>query len=209
MPIIQIQEINNYCKWGIWEINESLDELIHKVDFDIEDKSEYEQIHNETKQLEWLTGKLLIKGLVEHCGAKYSGIYKDSQGKPFLHNLPYHISITHSNKYVGCIINFRSSVGIDLEKIKVKVHNVQTKFLSAPEIETANEDLETLTKFWCAKEALYKLIGKKGVIFSRDINVDLNIESLNGSGFIYYNGIVYTKDIQIKKLEDYIVALAL
>lgn len=209
MPLIRLQEINNYCKWGVWEIEESFEDLSKRVQLEVEDENEYQQIHNDSKKLEWLSGKLLIKEMVEHCGKKYSGIFKDSHGKPFLNNLPYHISITHSNKYVACIINFRSSVGIDLERIKPKVFNVQTKFLSPPEIEIAKEDLETLTKFWCSKEALYKLIGKKGVIFSRDINVDLNKETTRCSGFIYYNGIVYTKDIIFEKIEDYIIALAL
>jgi 4'-phosphopantetheinyl transferase len=209
MPLIKIEEINHYCKWGLWEITESVEDLTSEVDFSIEDISEYEQIHNPVKKLEWLAGKLLLRSLLQDAGLTYQGIYKDEHGKPFLTNNSQQISISHSHKYVASILNFRSPVGIDLERIKPKVLNVQSKFLSLAEIETAAEDLETLTKFWCGKEALYKLQGKKGVIFSRDINLDLCEEGRSCNGFIYYNGVVFSKEVQIKKIEDYIIAFAL
>jgi 4'-phosphopantetheinyl transferase len=209
MPLIKIEEINHYCKWGLWEITESVEELTEKVDFSIEDISEYEQIHNPVKKLEWLSGKLLLKTVLQDSGLQYQGIYKDEHGKPFLTNNPQQISISHSQKFVACILNFRSPVGIDLERIKTKVLNVQAKFLSASEIETAEEDLEKLTIFWCGKEALYKLQGKKGVIFSRDINLDLCENGSSCNGFIYYNGVVFSKEVRINKIEDYIIAFAL
>ena len=209
MPLICIKEVNHYCYWGIWEIKEDLEELLEMVDLSVEDVAEFEEVHNEIKKLEWLAGKLMVKSLVERCGARYKGINKDEVGKPFLNKLNYHISLAHSQKYVTGIINFRSSVGIDVEKIKPKVLNVQNKFLSLKEIENAGEDLETLTMYWCGKEALYKLFGKKGIIFSRDLFVDLNKSSTKCSGFIYSEKMAFTKDVIIERIEDYIIALAL
>ena len=209
MPLIKIEKINPNCKWGLWEILESVDELTQKIDFSLEDISEYEEIHNETKKLEWLCGKLMLKALAEDCGLKYQGIYKDENGKPFLQKNNYHISISHSQKFVAAIINSTSDVGIDLEKIKPKVLNVQAKFLAPKEIDVAEEDLETLTKYWCGKEALYKLQGKKGVIFSRDISMDLCRDDTNCSGYIFYKGVTYKKKVEIKKIDDYIIAFAL
>jgi 4'-phosphopantetheinyl transferase len=209
MPLIKIEKINTDCNWGLWEIVESVDDLIPKVDFSLEDASEYEEIHNETKKLEWLSGKLMLKAMAENCGLKYKGIFKDENGKPFLQNSNYHISISHSQKFVAAIISSTSAVGIDLEKIKPKVLNVQRKFLAPREIEVADEDLETLTKYWCGKEALYKLQGKKGVIFSRDISMDLCKDEISCSGYIFYQNVVYKKKVLLQKVEDYIIAIAL
>ena len=59
-------------------------------------------------------------------------------------------------------------VGIDIEKISSRMEKVKYKFLSGKEaIETQN--LEKLSVYWCAKEALFKVKGKHSISLQDDL----------------------------------------
>jgi phosphopantetheinyl transferase len=90
-------------------------------------------------------------------------------GAPFVSGAG-HISISHANNLVA-IANCKDyKIGLDLEFPREKVLTLYPKFLSSTECEEfdTNSVIE-LTRVWSAKEALYKLAGRKGVLFAEEL----------------------------------------
>lgn len=104
-----------------------------------------------------------------------------SENKPYLKNRPEHISISHSHDKLVIILNTKHHTGIDIEQIRDKVKNVQTKFLSERELAFAKDDTEKLITLWAAKEAMYKVYGLKEVEFIKNLIVeDFNGREITG-----------------------------
>ena len=64
-------------------------------------------------------------------------------------------------------------VGIDIEIVKSKIERVARKFLQDEELNFIDPDnrIEHLYICWCAKEAIYKLQGKRNVSFKDHIHL--------------------------------------
>jgi len=167
--------------WALWRIDEPLEELGGRLLASTIELSEYESIKHPRKKLEWLASRLIIQHLVEHLGDSFYGIYKDAFGKPHLINLPYSISIAHCFPFAAGIINKDHSTGIDIEQPRDKLLYIRHKFLSEKEADVAGTDLETLCKFWAAKEVLYKIYGRRKLIFKQHLEV---FENPAGNGNI-------------------------
>ena len=173
MPLIRLQKINDNSWLGLWRVEEEIEWFFDQVDLTKEDTSELSKISNEIKKLEWLSTRTIMKVLVEEMGMKYMGIIKDIHGKPFLRERSFPISVSHSYPYVSAIIHKDKEVGIDLEKLKNdKIQRISKKFTNAQEYAFASNDPRILTLIWCAKESLYKLHGRKFVVFRENLEVE-------------------------------------
>ncbi len=74
-----------------------------------------------------------------------------------------HISVSHSNEWVGIAVNYDHSIGIDIEQWNSRVLRVRDRFLSNFEFATISaDDVNANLLAWTAKEALYKLFDGKG-----------------------------------------------
>lgn len=166
MPVLKFQSNRKQSGWAIWFITETEDELAT-----ISGESVDHTIVSNTKRLEWLAGRALLKTLVENCGLDFYGVEKDQFGKPLLKNLPHHISLTHSYPYVAAQLDPELEVGIDLEQPKQKLLSIATRVLSPEEQVDAGTDMVKHCVYWCAKEALYKSYGKRGLHFAQHLLV--------------------------------------
>lgn len=177
---MKVHKTNKHSLWGLWFISESENELANLVEDKIDDT-----IINPNKRREWLAGRALLKELVFQSGNEYPGVYKDEFGKPHLQGLPHHISLSHSFPYVAAQLNESHAVGIDLEQPKSKLLNIAPRIMSADELIDAGEDLVKHCVYWCAKEAMYKIYGKRGLHFSSELLLDSfrlqNAGQLNGT----------------------------
>jgi len=63
-------------------------------------------------------------------------------------------------------------VGIDIEPIREQFTRVVPRVLSTDEIVHAAGDPHRLAVYWCAKEALYKLYGKRQLTFREHLHVE-------------------------------------
>jgi len=125
---------------------------------------------------------LSVKREIERFGTRYvlqqllnledDILEYDSNNKPFLKNRLEHISISHSHDKLAVIVNKLQATGIDIELIRDKVKNIQYKFLSEKELHFAKDDVDKLLTIWAAKEALYKVYGKKELEFILHIEVE-------------------------------------
>ena len=167
MPIKKIEIEKGTGGWAIWEVDEMESELAFRAQEQCPD-----DIVNESKRLEWLAGRNLLRYLAETMGEAYMGVHKDTYGKPFLRESNVHISLSHSYPFVAAQISALHAVGIDLEQPKEKLLHIAPRILSPTELQDAAQSLPKHCVYWCAKEALYKIDGKKGLHFSRQLNVE-------------------------------------
>ena len=134
----------------------------------------------------------------------------DQNGKPYLNNNKG-ISISHSNKLVGIGLSNEIDFGIDIQIKTDKILNIQKKFLSKNELlqlESINT-IESLTKIWSAKESIYKLLGKKGVSFSSDLEIDISPKNNVFKMGHYINENNKIKfDLTYFSLDEYIICYA-
>lgn len=142
--------------------------------FDELDVSEQERIKNfhPNKRAEFLASRYMIKSLCHELDIPFHGICKDGHGKPHLIDSDYHISISHSYPYVACMIHKNVPCGIDIESPREQLLRIRHKFLNDQEFETCGTDINKLCLYWCIKESIYKLYGRKNLSFSKNIFIE-------------------------------------
>ena len=147
------------------------------------EQEELATITHPAQRIEWLACRVAIRQLTEEQGATYQGLRKDEFGKPFLIGSSWHISLSHTSGWAAAILHKARPVGIDIEPIREQFRRVVPRVLSADEITHAASDPHRLAIYWCAKEALYKLYGKRQLTFREHLHIDPfadNAEKLTG-----------------------------
>jgi len=164
------EKITNTYKLKLAEFDESHDILfqIIKNNLNDEEKKFYDKIKNKKRKKEWLGTRILLKDIL----GLHKKIFYDEKGKPYL-NEKLHISITHSNKYIGIIISKNKIVGVDLELISNRILKTAHKFISVENLSEINGKnyLQKIYLHWCAKETLFKIKGGGGYNFINDFIV--------------------------------------
>jgi 4'-phosphopantetheinyl transferase len=169
MAIAYRKQVDADTEFALWRIEEDVDTLYRQLQLNEQEKAYVEQLANGKRHLHWLGTRVLLRTMLNTD--EYIDCQIDSHGKPYLVNLPYHISLSHSFDYAAVMISKSRPVGIDIEQIKQKVERIAPKFLSVEEratISTQNK-IEHLYVCWCAKEAVYKCYGQKEVSFLDNI----------------------------------------
>jgi len=107
--------------------------------------------------------------ILRHQLFGFSHIHYNEHGAPFIENEGF-ISISHAPGIVGLAISRDFQIGLDIEPLRPKALLLKDKFLSDEERThfDIHSELE-MTKVWSAKEALYKLAGRKQIIFKTDL----------------------------------------
>ncbi len=108
----------------------------------------------------------------------YSHIHYNAHGAPYIEDEGF-ISISHAPGLIGLAISRDFQLGLDVEPIRPKALLVKDKFLSEEEKQhfDTRSELE-MTKVWSAKEALYKLAGRKQIIFKTDLLLNKQSEDI-------------------------------
>ena len=169
MPVEKLEYKNEERAWGIWKITEDETALLQQVS---EFESIPESITHTEKRLEYIAGRVLAKNLLEAAGKKFEGVTKDVFGKPFFKENTFQLSLSHSFPYVAALTDINKSVGIDLEQIKPKLVKIGPRVLEKTELDDAGSDVTKHCIYWCAKEAMIKIYGKKDLIFSEHLLVN-------------------------------------
>jgi 4'-phosphopantetheinyl transferase len=168
MAIAYRQQVDDDTEFAIWKIEEEADELYSQLQLDEQEKAYYEQLKIGKRNLHWLGTRVLLRKML--CTDEYIDFKVDEHGKPYLVNLPYHISLSHSFDYAAVMIG-KAPVGIDIEQVKEKVERIAHKFMRKQELAFINEKdkINQLYVCWCVKEAVYKCYGQKEVSFVNNI----------------------------------------
>ncbi len=207
MPISFYQDINPDTAIALWKITESVANLEGQLQLKEHELQTLKSLGKEKRNLHWLATRVLMRKMLSTN--EYIDCRTDENGKPFLANHPHHISLSHSYGYAAVMVSKTRKVGIDIEVIKTKIERVQAKFLCNDELAFIGEQdrIEKLYVCWCAKEALYKLNGKKETSFKDHIRLS-NFEfkeegSLNARIEKDNRSKKYT--VNFKKFEDYML----
>lgn len=171
MALVHYEEINPDACWGVWQIEESEQELLYLLNPTKSDDIHFESIQHDRIRLESIASRMVVKAISERMGNEYQGIFKNKNGKPFLYNSPFHISYSHTERFAAAILHRERPCGIDMEHVQEKMLRVSTRFLSLQELENSEKDLEKICIYWCAKEAMYKLYNLKDAEFKGNLKI--------------------------------------
>lgn len=167
MPLEKIEIVNDRA-WALWRIEEDEETLAIQVK---PFETVADTIRHATKRLEWYAGRVLVKILLENWGHSFQGVTKNEFGKPFPASYPYQLSLSHSYPYVAALIDKQQLVGIDVEQPKEKLLKVAPRILDAQELQDAGSDILKHCIYWCAKESLVKIHGKKDLTFAENLKI--------------------------------------
>ncbi|UZR94209.1 4'-phosphopantetheinyl transferase family protein [Chondrinema litorale] len=201
MPIIQKQQVNDYLSLAIWKIDEQENQLT-ALTRDEFLPDEISSMKSPLKRCQTLAGRLIVNYLTEDANCRYSGVDKDENGKPYLVGLNSHISISHTLDMAVATFNSLCKTGVDAEVISNRILKVAPRVLSQKELNCIGNNEEEATIYWCAKEALYKLNGEKGLTFTNDLYVEKKLGVNDFSGYIISQNFTYKVDLHCFKIEQ-------
>ena len=175
MALYLIKDLDDdyHSRVGVWQISETEEELRALSSVPSDELEEISYIKSESLRKKKLAVRCLLDALFEE---KVYLSHHDN-GKPYIENSAINISITHTNRYVAVILNPTDEVGIDCESLDRDFSAVKKKALSEDEIEEVEEideeqRNEQLAIYWCAKEAVYKMLSQYGVDFAEQIEIE-------------------------------------
>jgi phosphopantetheinyl transferase len=153
----------------VWEMVGSWEEMMQQFDqpeLYIEELGKRASAH---RKREFLGARLALKALL----GKELVVDYNEDGKPYLSDKSFKISISHSKNWIAVLVHPSLEVGIDIECPSPKIEKVHTRFLSILEQQEVykEKDPSKLLLAWSAKEALYKIIGKEAVDFAKQLRI--------------------------------------
>lgn len=170
MALVYLRELDNNVRFAIWRIEESAEDLISRLQLDERERALLSRLNKGKRTLHWLATRVLLRRMLDT--SDFIDCPSDENGKPYLANFPQRISLTHSFDYAAVMMSDFGEVGIDLELIKPKILRIADKFMKTAELDAiGGQHVEKLYACWCAKEAVYKLQGNKGVSFKDNMTI--------------------------------------
>jgi 4'-phosphopantetheinyl transferase len=153
---------------GLWKFAETTAELLPEFSGEDLDDPAFRKYTHEKRIVEWLATRLLIRQLI---GPDFAISYLSS-GKPNLkHDRYKHLSISHSRDFAAVILHERLNVGIDIEETARDYNRIEKKYLSDLEIGQIDKNQRLHCLYWCAKEAIFKLVDDEGIEFRNQIHI--------------------------------------
>ena len=165
MPLHQRVYIDEQTQILIWRIEEPLEQLKKDLKLAKADEIRFQKRKILSHQKEFLASRrlLLEAGIPPHI------LYHDPNDIPRLES-GQQLSISHTKNLAGIALGIKP-LGIDIEVFRPKIRRIATRFLHTEESFALKDDhvIEKLTLIWTAKEALYKALNQKGIIFSEQL----------------------------------------
>jgi 4'-phosphopantetheinyl transferase EntD len=206
MPLEKIETTENRA-WALWKLEEDESDLTGQL---MPYHTLSDTITNSQKRLESLAGRLLVKELLKSWALSFQGITKDGFGKPFPVGYDFELSLSHSYPYVAALIDKHKPVGIDLEQPKTKLLKIASRILDAGEINDAGDDVVKHCIYWCAKETLIKVHGRKDLFFIKNLKISPFERSEKGSiiGRIIVNSMESTIPLCYTVMDNFVLVFS-
>ena len=151
-----LQDKTNDTQWAVWKVEESLEALLALLPDARRVCCEQEllQFASERRKIEWLSVRALLYFMLKED----KQIGYSSEGKPFLTDDSFFISISHTKGYVAVILSSVAPVGIDIEQYGQRVKRVYDRFIRSDERVEPYQGDETWSMLlhWSAKETIFK-----------------------------------------------------
>ena len=133
------------------------------------DKNKLKRVKHTRKRLEFLSARAAFSKL----GLDVGHLHFSPEGKPLFENKL--VALSHNHMYGAAISHDTSAVGIDVEALNRRVERIRHKFIHPSEEQVAAEYGELF--LWVAKEAAYKMHGRKQLDFLDDLRIE---KDMNG-----------------------------
>ena len=151
-----LQHKTDDIQWAVWKMEEPLDVLLSLLPNTrkISSEKELPRFTSERRKMEWLSVRVLLYSMLQED----KEIVYSSEGKPFLSDHSFYISISHTKGYVAVMLASFTPAGIDIEQYAQRVHKVSDRYIRSDEQTEPYQDDMTwgLLLHWSAKEAVFK-----------------------------------------------------
>ena len=167
--LIRKEYIDENSLIGIWKMTENAETLLRLLPKSQQPEAEkhISKIRSERRVMEWLTIRVLLFELL----GEEKTIANHPDGKPFLQDRSYNISISHTKKWAAILLHKHCSVGIDVETISERVIRIASKFISENEFVDASQKVIHQLLHWSAKETIFKLMEESEIDFREHLHV--------------------------------------
>ncbi|MDR3261328.1 MAG: 4'-phosphopantetheinyl transferase superfamily protein [Tannerella sp.] len=178
MPILQK---STSPLWGIWKIEEHWADLLARSEQPENYLPFLGNSKSDGRKAEWLAVRLLLKELT---GIE-TGIAYHANGYPFLPDMPFHISISHTKGYAAVLLHADHPAGIDIEYRSERIQRLKSRFLDESEQRLLGENPGTteLLICWSAKETAFKMTKQKTADWQKDFHI-LACDFASDTGFL-------------------------
>ncbi len=201
MPLLLSKRISGYSAYAVWNIQETNELLLEMINEPLPSGL------NPTRLAEWIVGRILVRNLCLQFDLNYQGIVPNEDGKPYVKGLNAEISISHSFPMAAAMIHLHKPCGIDLERARQKLINIQDKFVNDSEIKY-HDQLDKLCAIWCGKEVLYKIYGRRKLSMKDHTTIEfLSEDKMNG--IIHKEAKHENYRIHYEPVKDYFLAYSL
>ena len=177
---------------GLWHLTETTAELWP----DLPQAEAYRALipapADAIRQAQWLAGRVLIHRLLAEMlptAAADVQVNNDATGRPWLMGQAPQmaVSLSHSGVWVAAMLAHGGRAGVDVEIIRDKAQRLASKFLAPDEwaeaqaASLAAPDADAhYTLLWSAKETLYKLAARRGIIFKKQLLLNPFVPQVTG-----------------------------
>ncbi|MFD2786571.1 4'-phosphopantetheinyl transferase family protein [Hymenobacter rubripertinctus] len=172
MPLHSLTSVGPNALLGLWHLTESAGELWPRLPAPAHYLAHFPNGRDELRARQWLAARVLAHQLLREFTDAPATLHNDANGRPFLAGLPaYGISLSHSGEWVAALLSTTAAVGTDIEQVRPKAQQLARRFLSEAERADAGQDAAKYSLYWSAKETLYKLLNRRGVVFKEQLQL--------------------------------------
>ena len=154
----------------VWRISEEEHELKEGLELSANSQTRLSQM----KSASQLSAFLAVRQLIQLLGYSDHQLSYNENGKPFLEGVES-VSISHTVQYAAVAVGYNCQMGVDIERHREQIERIAPKFCgpgAVRELTDRAERIEKLTAIWGAKEAVYKIVDRRGLSFRHDIRID-------------------------------------
>ena len=125
------------------------------------------------QRLGHIASTVLLQQLAASVQHPRAWVIRSVEGLPEIPGYSGSVSVSHTEGLAAAVIGPQSRQGTDVEKPSEKLLKIASRVFNQTELEWAANDLVRLCRLWCAKEAVYKFAGIKGLAFREGIAITL------------------------------------
>ena len=169
MPLLMRHESPS-CLWGIWEVSETIGQLLALVPRPDECQRETEHFASPKRRTEWTATRVLLATLA----GPQARIAHEPSGKPYLADGSDTISISHTNGYAAVILGRNAqTVGIDIEQYGERIDRLTHMFMNGQEKALPYQGKATWSHLlhWSAKETMFKCMDTPETDFKAHLHI--------------------------------------
>lgn len=170
LPLHHLSPVSQTAVLGLWHLTEPAEVLWNLLPAQPHYLARFPQGRDELRARQWLAGRVLAHHLLRELNDSPATLHNDENGRPYLQEFPaYGVSLSHSGQWVAAVLSTQAAVGIDIEQIRPKAKKLAPRVLAESELANAGDDAVKYCLYWSAKETLYKLHSRRGLVFKEQL----------------------------------------